>query len=135
MDVAFFLKNLDDAVADRAGDHRSTAQDVSPAKWIAARKPTPKAQAATKTAVRYLKSYVGDVGIGEITPNDLFESRDVIAALPKSIPRVHRMMEFVDIRALDADGPGVDRVNASLRLAGRIGLVPIWNCASQAPTS
>jgi hypothetical protein len=71
MDVAFFLKNLDDAVADRAGDHRSTAQDVSPAKWIAARKPRPKAQATTKTAVRCFKTYIDDVGVSEITPNDL----------------------------------------------------------------
>jgi len=85
--------------------------DALEAKWIAARKPTPKAQAATKTAVRYFKSYIGDVGIGEITPNDLFEFRDAIAVLPKSMPRAHRMMEFVDIHALYADRSGVDRIS------------------------
>ena len=236
MDVAFFLKHLDDAVADQAGDHRSTAQDMSPAewiayrknlagsdhgdefapetlarieahhasvhgdpgalwfnyqkrvprrrwrpllsfavakikrelklpdeanrgidepladaladalcsmqvreqvavlpsarrrenssrlqpdmklnaleaRWIAARKPTLKAQAATNTAVRYFKSYIGDVGIGEIIPNDLFEFRDAVAVLPKSMPRVHRMMEFVDIHALYADRSGVNRIS------------------------
>ena len=45
--------------------------DALEARWIAARKPTPKAQAAMNTAVRYFKSYIGDVGIGEIKPNDL----------------------------------------------------------------
>ena len=85
--------------------------DALEAKWIAARKPTPKAQAATKTAVRYFKSYIGDVGIGEITPNDLFEFRDAVAVLPKCMPRVHRMMEFVDIHALYADRSGVDRIS------------------------
>ena len=54
---------------------------------------------------------IGDVGIGEITPNDLFEFRDAIAVLPKSMPRVHRMMEFVDIHALYADRSGVDRIS------------------------
>lgn len=38
MDVVFFLKELDDAVADQAGDHRSTAQDMGPAEWIAYRR-------------------------------------------------------------------------------------------------
>ena len=64
-----------------------------------------------KTAVRYFKSYIGDVGIGEITPNDLFEFRDAVAVLPKSMPRVHRMMEFVDIHALYADRSGIDRIS------------------------
>lgn len=85
--------------------------DALKAIWIAARDPTLKAQAATNTAVRYFKSYIGDVGIGEITPNDLFEFRDAIAVLPKSMPRVHRMMEFVDIHALYADRSGVDRIS------------------------
>ncbi len=85
--------------------------DALEARWIAARKPTLKAQAATNTAVRYFKSYIGDVGIGEITPNDLFEFRDAVAALPKSMPRVHRMMEFVDIHALYADKSGTDRIS------------------------
>lgn len=79
--------------------------------WIAARDPTLKAQAATNTAVRYFKSYIGDVGIGEITPNDLFEFRDAVAVLPKSTLRVRRMMEFVDIHALYADRSGVDRIS------------------------
>lgn len=85
--------------------------DALEARWIAARKPTLKAQAATNTAVRYFKNYIGDVGIGEITPNDLFEFRDAVAVLPKSMPRVHRMMDFVDIHALYADRSSVVRIS------------------------
>lgn len=89
--------------------------DPLEARWIATQTPTPKAQAATKTAVRYFKSYIGDVDIGEITPNDLFEFRDAVAVLPKSMPRVHRMMEFVDIHAVYADRSGIDRIAVASR--------------------
>ncbi len=38
MDVALLLRELDDAVADLAGERLPTAQSMPPAEWIAYRK-------------------------------------------------------------------------------------------------
>ncbi|MBU0863475.1 MAG: DJ-1/PfpI family protein [Alphaproteobacteria bacterium] len=77
--------------------------DALEARWIAARKPTLKAQAAMKTALRYFKSYIGDVGIGEITPNDLFEFRD---AVPNYSVADAPRPDIVVIPAMDIDQVG-----------------------------
>lgn len=70
--------------------------------WKAARKPGKKAVAAADKAVEDFTSYIGDIGIGEITADDCFEFRDAVSKMPASMPRTHRNLAFVDQYALYA---------------------------------
>jgi integrase len=80
------------------------------AEWKAKRKPTLKMQAAADKAVADFTSYLGDIGIGEITADDCFEYRDAVAQMPKSMPRPHRKLAFVDQHALYSRRVDLDRV-------------------------
>lgn len=78
--------------------------------WKAKRKPTLKMQAAADKAVADFTSYLGDIGIGEITADDCFEFRDAVALMPNSMPRAHRILAFVDQYALYSRREDLDRV-------------------------
>lgn len=78
--------------------------------WKASRKPTLKMQAAADKAVADFTSYLGDIGIGEITADDCFEFRDAVALMPNSMPRAHRKLAFVDQYTLYAKRDDLDRV-------------------------
>ncbi|QDZ06933.1 site-specific integrase [Sphingomonas panacisoli] len=80
------------------------------AEWKDKRKPTLKMQAAADKAVADFTSYLGDIGIGEITADDCFEYRDAVAQMPKSMPRTHRKLAFVDQHALYSRRDDLDRV-------------------------
>ncbi|WP_422058118.1 hypothetical protein [Sphingomonas sp.] len=53
--------------------------------WKAARRPGKKAVAAADKAVEDFTSFIGDIGIGEITADDCFEFRDAVAKMPVSM--------------------------------------------------
>ncbi|PZU59864.1 MAG: integrase [Sphingobium sp.] len=78
--------------------------------WKAARKPGKKAVAAADKAVEDFTSYIGDIGIGEITADDCFEFRDAVAKMPASMSRAHRSLAFVDQYALYARREDLERV-------------------------
>ena len=69
------------------------------ARWRAARMPTPKAIVAFEKAVACFTSYVGDIGIGEITADDCFEYRDAQAVMPASMSRPERALPFAELVA------------------------------------
>lgn len=66
-------------------------------RWAAARSPTPKAVSAARTAVTYFTSYIGDIGIGEITADDCFEFRDALVVMPAALPKSERTLPFADL--------------------------------------
>ncbi|MFK3889788.1 DUF6538 domain-containing protein [Sphingomonas sp. NPDC079357] len=79
-------------------------------RWQAARSPTPKAIAAAAKAIEYFISYIGDVGIGEITADDCFEYRDALEVMPASMPRAQRRLPFADLVTLYESRTDVVRV-------------------------
>jgi integrase len=78
--------------------------------WKDNRKPAPKTLAAARKAVRDFTSYIGDIGIGEITANDCFEFRDALAKMPRRMPHAHRQLAFTDAQAIYAGLPDAPRV-------------------------
>ncbi|WP_311270831.1 site-specific integrase [Sphingobium sp. WCS2017Hpa-17] len=79
--------------------------------WKAKRTPSPKACVAAEKAVEDFISFVGDVGIGEITADDCFEFRDAVEQLPRSMPRAHRALAFNDAHAIYAGRVDVERLS------------------------
>lgn len=78
--------------------------------WKETRKPSLKMQSAANKAVADFTSYIGDIGIGEITADDCFEFRDAVARMPNSMPRAHRSLAFVDQHTLYANRSGLAKV-------------------------
>lgn len=78
--------------------------------WKAKRKPTLKMQAAVDKAIADFTSYIGDIGIGEVTAEDCFEFRDAVAVMPSSMPRAHRSLTFIDKFALYSRRDDLERV-------------------------
>lgn len=78
--------------------------------WMASRKPGKKAEAAADKAVEDFTSYIGDIGIGEITADDCFEFRDAVTRMPASMPRANRNLAFVDQHALYGQREDIRRV-------------------------
>lgn len=78
--------------------------------WKAGREPTPKAVAAVATAVAYFTSYLGDIGIGEITSEDCFEFRDAVAVLPAAMRLEHRRLAFADQVAIYRAKTDIERI-------------------------
>lgn len=78
--------------------------------WKAARQPSKKAEVATEKAVDDFISYIGDIGIGEITADDCFEFRDAVTTMLASMPRAHRNLAFVDQYGLYARREDVQRI-------------------------
>lgn len=71
--------------------------------WQRKRKPSPKSIVAATKAVSDFISYIGDIGIGEITSEDCFEFRDAIEQMPRCMPRAHRILPFAEAHAVYAD--------------------------------
>lgn len=79
-------------------------------RWKSKRKPSPKAIAAAEKSVEDFISYIGDIGIGEITAEDCFEFRDAVEQMPKAMSRAHRALRFADAHAIYANRLDVVRV-------------------------
>lgn len=80
------------------------------AAWKKSRSPTPKAIAAADKAVADFTSFIGDIGIGEISATDCFDFRDAVSAMPASMSRAHRKLAFVDQYALYGSREDLARV-------------------------
>ncbi len=80
-------------------------------KWNEKRKPRPKSYAEAERAATAFTSYIGDIGIGEITADDCFEFRDAVEMMPASMPRAHRNLAFADAHAIYATKPGIKRLS------------------------
>jgi integrase len=79
-------------------------------RWREARAPTPKAIVAAEKAVASFTSYVGDIGIGEITADDCFEFRDALVVMPASMTRAERLLPFAELVRRYENRTDVERV-------------------------
>lgn len=79
-------------------------------RWKDARKPTPKALVAADKAIRDFTSFLGDIGIGEITSADCFDFRDAVSQMPASMSRAHRALSFVDQLAIYGARKDLERI-------------------------
>jgi len=67
--------------------------------WEEKKKPALKSAYEYRTSVEDFVDFVGDIGIGEISKDDLLDYRDEVAKLPSSMPRADRELSFSERRA------------------------------------
>lgn len=65
------------------------------AAWNTARRPAPKTLYGARRAVAQLTCLIGDVPVVQVDSLDLFDYRDALAGLPRSLTRAERRLPFV----------------------------------------
>ncbi|MDB5583972.1 MAG: hypothetical protein JWR80_9148 [Bradyrhizobium sp.] len=95
--------------------------------WAAARHPAPKTVHGATRAIAQLISLIGDLPVGKIKGEHLFDFRDALAGLPRDLSRAERAMSFVDLVARfeeeDDPRPGVEPATIRKKLRYIQGLV------------
>lgn len=86
--------------------------------WEEEKKPRPQSFAETETSVEDLLAYVGDIAVSALTADMLMDYRDEAKRLPRTMPRVDRLLPFDErvARHADSDLPRVTPTTLKKRI-------------------
>lgn len=90
--------------------------------WKAKNKPSAQTANEFETSARDFVEFIGDVPVVEIAASDLYDYRDAVAELPKSMPRADRKLPFTERLRKHGDPAASDRISPAT-LKKRVGAI------------